>query len=279
MWDGRIDPRMLKAPARRRHLIPASPCIPISPSFPVTPSLPIPPPYHVSPTFYPSPPFSPKRHHQLCSSDSFPAPSPRCLRRSVHPVVFPSSCPPHHPSFLIASPVHPALLHSPSFPAPRPPPAIQPSLRPPPSVAVAFCPPPRPSPPSLRPPVSPSLPPADQRGLCVPQELHRRYEAAPESTKTKALQTVIEMKDAKISSMERGLRELEEEVNMLKSNGALSSEEREEEIKQMEVYRSHSKFMKNKVEQLKEELTLSQSEKEELRQRANELQREVPAGD
>lgn len=43
------------------------------------------------------------------------------------------------------------------------------------------------------------------------------------------------------------MRELEEEVMMLKSNGALSSEEREEEIKQMEVYRSHSKFMKNKV--------------------------------
>lgn len=43
------------------------------------------------------------------------------------------------------------------------------------------------------------------------------------------------------------MRELEEEVNMLKSNGALSSEEREEELKQMEVYRSHSKFMKNKV--------------------------------
>lgn len=34
---------------------------------------------------------------------------------------------------------------------------------------------------------------------------------------------------------------------MLKSNGALSTEEREEEMKQMEVYRSHSKFMKNKV--------------------------------
>lgn len=46
------------------------------------------------------------------------------------------------------------------------------------------------------------------------------------------------------------MRELEEEVNMLKSNGALSSEEREEEIKQMEVYRSHSKFMKNKVTQI-----------------------------
>ncbi|XP_070709594.1 ELKS/Rab6-interacting/CAST family member 1-like isoform X1 [Pempheris klunzingeri] len=117
----------------------------------------------------------------------------------------------------------------------------------------------------------------DKEMLQLREELHRRYEAAPESTKTKALQTVIEMKDAKISSLERGLRELEEEVNMLKSNGALSSEEREEEIKQMEVYRSHSKFMKNKVEQLKEELTHSQSEKEELRQRASELQREVSA--
>ncbi|KAM6961503.1 ELKS/Rab6-interacting/CAST family member 1-like isoform 2-T2 [Tautogolabrus adspersus] len=119
----------------------------------------------------------------------------------------------------------------------------------------------------------------DKEMLQLREELHRRYEAAPESTKTKALQTVIEMKDAKISSMERGLRELEDEVNMLKSNGALSSEEREEEIKQMEVYRSHSKFMKNKVEQLKEELTQSQSEKEELRQRANELQQEVSAMD
>lgn len=55
------------------------------------------------------------------------------------------------------------------------------------------------------------------------------------------------IQDAKISSLERGMRELEDEVNMLKSSGALSSEEREEEIKQMEVYRSHSKFMKNKV--------------------------------
>ncbi|XP_031714981.1 ELKS/Rab6-interacting/CAST family member 1-like isoform X6 [Anarrhichthys ocellatus] len=100
----------------------------------------------------------------------------------------------------------------------------------------------------------------DKETLQLREELHRRYEAAPESTKTKALQTVIEMKDAKISSMERGLRELEEEVNMLKSNGALSSEEREEEIKQMEVYRSHSKFMKNKIEQAKQDLGRKDSE-------------------
>ncbi|XP_055047200.2 ELKS/Rab6-interacting/CAST family member 1 isoform X3 [Misgurnus anguillicaudatus] len=111
------------------------------------------------------------------------------------------------------------------------------------------------------------------------EEVHRRYEGAPESAKTKALQTVIEMKDSKISSLERSLRELEDEIQMLKSNGALSTEEREEEMKQMEVYRSHSKFMKNKVEQLKEELAQSESQGEELKKRVTELQREVSAID
>ncbi|XP_061494627.1 ELKS/Rab6-interacting/CAST family member 1 isoform X4 [Rhineura floridana] len=107
------------------------------------------------------------------------------------------------------------------------------------------------------------------------EEMHRRFENAPDSAKTKALQTVIEMKDSKISSMERGLRDLEEEIQMLKSNGALSTEEREEEMKQMEVYRSHSKFMKNKVEQLKEELNAKEAQGEELKKRVTCLQTEV----
>uniref|UniRef100_A0A665WVH6 ELKS/Rab6-interacting/CAST family member 1-like n=1 Tax=Echeneis naucrates TaxID=173247 RepID=A0A665WVH6_ECHNA len=111
----------------------------------------------------------------------------------------------------------------------------------------------------------------DKEMLQLREELHRRYEAAPESTKTKALQTVIEMKDAKISSLERGMRELEEEVNMLKSNGALSSEEREEEIKQMEVYRSHSKFMKTKMEQAKQDLSRKDSELLALRTKLDTL--------
>ncbi|XP_015483122.1 ELKS/Rab6-interacting/CAST family member 1 isoform X4 [Parus major] len=92
------------------------------------------------------------------------------------------------------------------------------------------------------------------------EEIHRRLENAPDTAKTKALQTVIEMKDSKISSMERGLRDLEEEIQMLKSNGALSTEEREEEMKQMEVYRSHSKFMKNKIGQVKQELSRKDTE-------------------
>uniref|UniRef100_A0A8D1K1U2 ELKS/RAB6-interacting/CAST family member 1 n=1 Tax=Sus scrofa TaxID=9823 RepID=A0A8D1K1U2_PIG len=91
----------------------------------------------------------------------------------------------------------------------------------------------------------------EKENALLREEMHRRFENAPDSAKTKALQTVIEMKDSKISSMERGLRDLEEEIQMLKSNGALSTEEREEEMKQMEVYRSHSKFMKNKVDALR----------------------------
>ncbi|XP_029455778.1 ELKS/Rab6-interacting/CAST family member 1 isoform X12 [Rhinatrema bivittatum] len=92
------------------------------------------------------------------------------------------------------------------------------------------------------------------------EEMHRRFENAPDSAKTKALQTVIEMKDSKITSMERNLRDMEDEIQMLKSNGALSTEEREEEMKQMEVYRSHSKFMKNKIGQVKQELSRKDTE-------------------
>ncbi|XP_036433551.1 ELKS/Rab6-interacting/CAST family member 1 isoform X7 [Colossoma macropomum] len=100
----------------------------------------------------------------------------------------------------------------------------------------------------------------DKETSALREEIHRRYEGAPESAKTKALQTVIEMKDSKISSLERSLRDLEEEVQMLKSNGALSTEEREEEMKQMEVYRSHSKFMKNKIDQVKQDLSRKDTE-------------------
>ncbi|XP_033888115.2 ELKS/Rab6-interacting/CAST family member 1 isoform X15 [Acipenser ruthenus] len=100
----------------------------------------------------------------------------------------------------------------------------------------------------------------EKENSALREEIHRRYEGAPESAKTKALQTVIEMKDTKISSLERELLNLEEEVHMLKSNGAVSTEEREEEMKQMEVYRSHSKFMKNKIDQVKQDLSRRDTE-------------------
>ncbi|RXN16651.1 ELKS Rab6-interacting CAST family member 1-like isoform X1 [Labeo rohita] len=61
--------------------------------------------------------------------------------------------------------------------------------------------------------------------------------------------------DSQISSLERGLRELEDQVMMLRSSSMLSCEERQEEAKQMEVYRNHTKFMKNKMDQVKQDLS------------------------
>ncbi|XP_037539399.1 ELKS/Rab6-interacting/CAST family member 1 isoform X3 [Nematolebias whitei] len=100
----------------------------------------------------------------------------------------------------------------------------------------------------------------DREITALREELHRRFEGTPESTKTKALQTVIDMKDAKINSMERSMRDMEEELLLMKSNGLLSCEERQEEMKQMEVYRSHTKFMKNKMEQVKQDLSRKDTE-------------------
>lgn len=54
---------------------------------------------------------------------------------------------------------------------------------------------------------------------------------------------------------------MEEELLMLKSNGLLSCEERQEEMKQMEVYRSHTKFMKNKVCELSQPCAAEKSVK------------------
>ncbi|CAD7685075.1 unnamed protein product [Nyctereutes procyonoides] len=66
--------------------------------------------------------------------------------------------------------------------------------------------------------------------------------------------------DTKIASLERNIRDLEDEIQMLKANGVLNTEDREEEIKQIEVYKSHSKFMKTKIDQLKQELSKKESE-------------------
>ncbi|XP_043832610.1 ERC protein 2 isoform X2 [Dromiciops gliroides] len=100
----------------------------------------------------------------------------------------------------------------------------------------------------------------EKENIHLREELHRRTQLQSEPAKTKALQTVIEMKDTKIASLERNIRDLEDEIQMLKANGVLNTEEREEEIKQVEVYKSHSKFMKNKVDQLKQEFSKKESE-------------------
>ncbi|KAL0977760.1 hypothetical protein UPYG_G00160860 [Umbra pygmaea] len=100
----------------------------------------------------------------------------------------------------------------------------------------------------------------EKENIHLREELHRRNQMHQDPGKTKALQTIIEMKDTKIASLERNIRDLEEEIQMLKANGLLNTEDREEEIKQMEVYKNHSKFMKTKIDQLKQELSKKESE-------------------
>ncbi|XP_070766409.1 ERC protein 2 [Enoplosus armatus] len=56
--------------------------------------------------------------------------------------------------------------------------------------------------------------------------------------------------DTKISSLERNIRDLEDEVQMLKTSGLLHPDDRQDELKQVEVYKSHSKFMKTKEKAL-----------------------------
>ncbi|XP_073767438.1 ELKS/Rab6-interacting/CAST family member 1 isoform X2 [Danio rerio] len=93
-----------------------------------------------------------------------------------------------------------------------------------------------------------------------PQELHRRN-TVTDTTQTKVLNTVISVKrttpalcyepdfiwkDTKITALERNIRDLEDEIQTMKSNGLVQTDSHGEEFRQMEVYKNHSKFMKNK---------------------------------
>ncbi|TRY66067.1 hypothetical protein DNTS_033193 [Danionella cerebrum] len=107
-----------------------------------------------------------------------------------------------------------------------------------------------------------------------PQELHRRNSVI-DATQTKVLNTVISVKratpalcyepdfiwkDTKISALERNIRDLEDEIQTMKSNGLIQTERGGEEFRQMDVYKNHSKFMKSKIELLKQELLKKESE-------------------
>ncbi|KAI5101553.1 ERC protein 2 isoform X3 [Silurus meridionalis] len=91
------------------------------------------------------------------------------------------------------------------------------------------------------------------------EELHRRNQQT-DPPKSKALHSVIDMKDTKISSLERNIRELEDEIQMLKTNSHLNMDKRDERPKQIDVYKNHSKFMKSKTDQLKQDLSKKESE-------------------
>ncbi|KAM4571542.1 ERC protein 2-like isoform 2-T3 [Fundulus diaphanus] len=77
--------------------------------------------------------------------------------------------------------------------------------------------------------------------------------------------------DTKISSLERNIRDLEDEVQMLKTTGLLHPDDRQEELKQVDVYKSHTKFMKTKTEQMKQDLNRKDSEMQALQTKLETL--------
>uniref|UniRef100_A0A8C5I608 ERC protein 2-like n=1 Tax=Gouania willdenowi TaxID=441366 RepID=A0A8C5I608_GOUWI len=117
----------------------------------------------------------------------------------------------------------------------------------------------------------------EKENIHLREELHRRNQLHQDPSKTKALQTIIEMKDTKIASLERNIRDLEDEIQMLKANGLLNTEDREEEIKQMEVYKNHSKFMKTKVDSYQREKQWRKRKIDQLKQELSKKESELLA--
>ncbi|XP_051525888.1 ERC protein 2-like [Myxocyprinus asiaticus] len=103
-----------------------------------------------------------------------------------------------------------------------------------------------------------------------PQELHLRNQIT-DATQTKVLHTAFNMKDTKFVSLERNIRDLEDEIQTLKTNGLLHTDGRGEEFKEMEVYKNHSKFMKNKIDLLKQEVVKKESESMALQTKLDTL--------
>uniref|UniRef100_A0A8C4Q4G9 Uncharacterized protein n=1 Tax=Eptatretus burgeri TaxID=7764 RepID=A0A8C4Q4G9_EPTBU len=104
----------------------------------------------------------------------------------------------------------------------------------------------------------------DKENTRLKEELQKRVvdqslgEAA--STRTRALQSSVEMKDSRIASLERSVRDLEDEIQVLRTNGPLAADERDGKGRASELQRSHARIMKNKVEQMRKELSQKDSE-------------------
>ncbi|XP_077073760.1 ERC protein 2 [Siphateles boraxobius] len=115
-----------------------------------------------------------------------------------------------------------------------------------------------------------------------PQELHRRTPLT-EATQTKVLNTVKRTspafcyepdfiwKDTKLASLERNIRDLEDEIQTMKTNGLLHTDGRGEEFRHTEVYKNHSKFMKSKIDLLKQEVVKKDSDSTTLQTKLDAL--------
>ncbi|XP_022081373.1 ELKS/Rab6-interacting/CAST family member 1-like isoform X5 [Acanthaster planci] len=94
------------------------------------------------------------------------------------------------------------------------------------------------------------------------------------------LETMLDQRDRersrladeeKIATLESRVREYEHELRRVRSLGSLSPEEREDRQREIDDYKSHSKLLKNQVDQLKLELNKKSSEVQALQTKIETL--------
>uniref|UniRef100_F6SDZ0 ELKS/Rab6-interacting/CAST family member 1 n=1 Tax=Ciona intestinalis TaxID=7719 RepID=F6SDZ0_CIOIN len=88
---------------------------------------------------------------------------------------------------------------------------------------------------------------------------------------TSTIHKVIDAKEAKISSLERMNREVELELESTKHEADIIMTQHREDVKQLEAVKSHSDFMKNKVDQLKSDVQKKETEIVTLQTRLDTL--------
>ncbi|XP_078484414.1 ELKS/Rab6-interacting/CAST family member 1-like isoform X1 [Ciona intestinalis] len=88
---------------------------------------------------------------------------------------------------------------------------------------------------------------------------------------TSTIHKVIDAKEAKISSLERMNREVELELESTKHEADIIMRQHREDVKQLEAVKSHTDFMKNKVDQLKSDVQKKETEIVTLQTRLDTL--------
>uniref|UniRef100_A0A4W4ER01 ELKS/RAB6-interacting/CAST family member 2 n=1 Tax=Electrophorus electricus TaxID=8005 RepID=A0A4W4ER01_ELEEL len=98
----------------------------------------------------------------------------------------------------------------------------------------------------------------DEEGLRVKQETEERLEEETMHLRESQFPTLKML--MRVCTCPMNIRDLEDEIQMLRSNGLMNADDKDKELKQMEVCKSHSGLLKNKMDQLKQELSKKESE-------------------
>ncbi|XP_076815140.1 ELKS/Rab6-interacting/CAST family member 1-like isoform X2 [Clavelina lepadiformis] len=96
-------------------------------------------------------------------------------------------------------------------------------------------------------------------------------EVFEDTSKSDTMQALINMKERKIASLEGIIHDLEDRLRLIQHERTISSAEQDENVKQLDIYKSHTTFMKSKIELLKSDLQKKDSEMVTLRTKLDTL--------